>query len=114
MSPRNWQERIDDILDAVDEVERFIDGMSFEQFAQDTKTIYAVSFAIATIGEAAGDIGPDIKLRHPDVPWGQMQAMRNVVIHQYFRIELTILWDTATANLPTLIEPLRRLREAES
>jgi uncharacterized protein with HEPN domain len=60
---------------------------------------------IEIIGEAASRIqksGPEFTVRHPEVPWTQMRAMRNLVIHEYFSLDLKIIWSTIKNDLPSL------------
>ncbi len=109
MSTRGWQARVEDILEAINDVQQFTSDLSLEEFTQDTKTIYAVSFAIGVIGEASRAIPAEIKSQRLDIPWEKMQSMRNVILHEYFRVDLSILWDTATANLPSLVQPLQQM-----
>lgn len=66
------------------------------------------------IGEASGRIPTEVRARHPEVPWAQMRRMRNVLIHQYFGINLQILWDTAEQDLPSLELALRELLVKEA
>lgn len=69
MSPRKWPRRIEDILDAVDEIESFVRGLAYEEFARDTKCIKAVTADLAIIGEAAKHIPEDVMAAHPEIPW---------------------------------------------
>jgi uncharacterized protein with HEPN domain len=94
MSTRSPQERIEDILEAITEIEQFVAGMDFPQFAQDRKTIKAVMTDFVILGEAAGHIPERIILQTPEVPWGVMRAMRNRMVHVYFAVSPQILWDT--------------------
>ncbi len=113
MSPRSWEERLEDILDAIANARSFIEGMSFEDFAEDKKTIRAVAFEIGVIGEAAGRIPLEIRDRYPDVPWDSMQGIRNTVFHEYFRIDELVLWDTVKQDLPPLVPKLEEILERE-
>ncbi len=84
MSPRDWRTRIEDILEASDNLQRFIEGMTFEEFAGDVKTIRASAYELGIIGEATATIPADVRTAHPEIPWEKMQAMRNVVFHRVF------------------------------
>lgn len=70
MSPRAWQERIEDILCARN-IRDFTEGMSFDGFLDDPKTIHAVAYEFTTIGEAARAIPLEIQKQFTDVPWGK-------------------------------------------
>ena len=77
MSPRDWQDRIQDILDAIFEIQAFTQDMNFEAFQRDSKTIRAVEMNLIIIGEAAGEIPNEITETYSHVPWNLMRAMRN-------------------------------------
>jgi uncharacterized protein with HEPN domain len=109
MSPRSWRERIEDILDAIDEVQTFTRGMSFEQFQDDPKTIKAVALDFVIIGEAAAHIPDDVTAAHPEIAWSLMRGIRNRLVHDYFGMDPEILWDTIENDLPPLVVPLKQI-----
>ena len=109
MSSRDWRHRIEDILDAITEIQTFASGTTLEQFRADAKTLKAVAADLLIIGEAANHVPEDVQEAHPEVPWSVMRAMRNRIVHAYFDIDPDILWDTVQHDLPKLIEPLKRL-----
>lgn len=110
MSPRAWQDRIDDILVCAANIEHFTSGMDLDTFLDDPKTVRAVAFELTTIGEAVRFIPPEIQAQADEVPWGKMLGIRNVLVHEYFRLDEEILWKTATEDIPALIENLNRLK----
>lgn len=85
MLPRPWLARIEDILGCAKNIRDFTAGTTFSKFLEDLRTIRAVAFEFTTIGEAACVIPQEIQERYPDVPWGKMQGIRNVLVHEYFR-----------------------------
>lgn len=109
MPARNWRMRVDDILDAIANVERYTSGMSFEQFSADDKTAGAVLWSFVIIGEAANRVPDEVQARYPAIPWARMRGMRNVLIHDYPRVNLAIVWATARNDLPPLTPLLRDL-----
>ncbi|MGD9892530.1 MAG: DUF86 domain-containing protein [Dehalococcoidia bacterium] len=113
MSTRSWLERIEDIADAIDEIGSFVAGLSRDQFCADLRTISAFSYQFVIIGEAARHIPEEGQIQHPAVPWAKMRAMRNVIAHEYERVDCTILWETAGSGLPSLFPLLRRLLEPD-
>jgi uncharacterized protein with HEPN domain len=105
--------RIEDILEAIDEIVSFTDGMTFETFAADRRTARAVLYDFVIIGEAARHVPSEVEARHPSVPWGKMRGMRNVMVHEYPRIVLRTVWDTLQEDLPPLVPLLRDVLERE-
>ena len=109
MSPRNWTERIQDMISCVEDVIQFTQGMNKEQFLADMKTIRATAFEVGMLGEAAKFIPDEVKSQNPDVPWRTIVAIRNLVVHEYFRIDEEILWQTVTEDIIPLREKLKQI-----
>ncbi len=109
MSPRNWKYRLEDILEAIANAQAYIQDIRFDQFTGDKKTIRAVAYEISIIGEAVRHIPAEVCERHPNLPWKKMQAMRNIVIHEYFRVDTGILWQTVKQDFPILASQLREM-----
>ena len=103
MSPRDWRDRIRDILDAIAEIESFTRGMDYVRFSVDTKTLKAVELNLIVIGEAASQIPSDVEEQFPQIPWPLMRAMRNRLVHVYFSVDEKLLWDTIQNDLPVLV-----------
>lgn len=113
MSPRAWEERIRDILDAIAEIEDFTQGLDLESFRSDNKTIKAVELNFIIIGEAASGIPDDIHNAHADIPWPMMRALRNRLVHVYFSVDPQIVWSTIQDDLPPLVPLLKGLLSQE-
>lgn len=109
MSPRSWRERVEDILTCARNIEIFTAGMSFDVFLDDPKTVRAVAFEFTTMGEAARAIPEEIQNQYPEIPWGKMQGIRNVLVHEYFRLDEEILWNASQNDIPPLIASLEKL-----
>ena len=106
---RNWLFRINDILDAVSAVETYVTGMTYEDFVADRKTVDAVVRNLIIIGEASVHIPGEICTAHAEIPWKDMSAMRNFVVHEYFGVSDRILWDTVQIDLPPLVPVLKEI-----
>ena len=111
MPPRDWKLLIRDILDAISAVQRYTEGMKYEDFVEDRRTVDAVIRNFTVIGEAANHVPEEIVSIHPDIPWRDMRDMRNLVVHEYFGISDRIIWDTIQNNLPPLNPLLEALME---
>ena len=109
MFPRVPTSLLEDILEAIGNVQSYVQHMTFDEFASDMKTVKAAAFEIAVIGEAATHVPEELKARFPDIPWSKMVSMRNVIIHEYFRVDVQILWQTIVGNLPPLIPKLEEI-----
>jgi uncharacterized protein with HEPN domain len=83
--------------------------MSFDAFLDDPRTIRAVAFEFTTMGEAARAIPEEIQEQHSEIPWGKMQGIRNVLVHEYFRLDEEILWNASQNDIPPLISALEKL-----
>ncbi len=114
MPHRDWKFRIQDILDAVRAIEKYTQGMEFDTFVEDQRTVDAVVRNLMTIGEAAAHVPEDICLRHPEVPWYDMRGMRNFVVHEYFRASDSVIWDTVQVDLPPLPDLLNKILQENS
>ena len=109
MSPRDWQERIRDILETIAEIQKFTLGMDFDTFCEDARSVRAVEMNFIIIGESANQIPTEVEEKHPEIPWNLMRAMRNRIVHVYFQIDEKLLWDTVQIDLPPLIPLLEKL-----
>jgi uncharacterized protein with HEPN domain len=108
MPYRNWKFRIDDIFEAIDKIERYTDGIGFKEWQQDDKTVDAVVRNIEVIGEAASHLPVEIQDQYKDIPWSMMKGIRNVLAHEYFGIDLKIIWKTVKEDLPALKKLLEK------
>jgi len=113
MPPRSWKDRIEDILEAIAKIERYIAGMTYEEFQADDLKIDAVMRNLTIIGEAARYTPPEVEASHSEIAWVQMRGIRNLLVHQYPDIKLDIIWDTLQNNLPLLSHQLRELLMSE-
>jgi uncharacterized protein with HEPN domain len=86
----------------------------FSTFSADAKTLKAVELDLIIIGEAANQIGDYIQEQNPQIPWHLMRAMRNRLVHVYFSVDETLLWDTIRKDLPAVESVLIALMDQRS
>jgi len=109
MSKRPIDLLLSDMLDAIDRVQQYTEGMSFDAFSNDQKSIDAVVRNLEIIGEAANRLPDDFKERHSSVEWHKVVGLRNRIIDEYFGIDLQIIWQVVHADLPALRHILSRM-----
>jgi uncharacterized protein with HEPN domain len=91
-----------DMREAARDVLRFIEGADFERFASDKMLRYAVERQVTVIGEAARRVSQAFKDQHPEIPWRRIIGQRNILVHEYDRVETERVWRVATEHLPRL------------
>jgi uncharacterized protein with HEPN domain len=105
---REPKERLKDILDAIDKIERYaVRGR--EVFEQEELIQTWILYHIQLIGEAAAQLGKAFHESYPEIPWVQIVAMRNVLVHEYFGVDLEEVWKTVERDLPTLRQQIEAL-----
>lgn len=102
------------IQDAIGRVERHLAGVSWEQFLESELVQDAVVRQLEIIGEAARNLSDDSRQAHHQVPWGEIVGMRNRLIHAYFQVDLTIVWEIAHTDLPLLKEQIEHILASQS
>jgi uncharacterized protein with HEPN domain len=112
MPLRDWRFRIRDILDAIESIRSYTEGMDFVTFENDKRTVDAVVRNLIIIGEAATRVPEESVRSFPDVPWAEMRAMRNLVVHEYFGVSNRIIWDTVQGNLRPLAALLQTILDS--
>ncbi|MEM0266426.1 MAG: DUF86 domain-containing protein [Archaeoglobaceae archaeon] len=99
---REFLDYVEDIVEAMKDAMSFVEGMDYEDFAKDKRTAYAVIRAIEIIGEAVKKVPISVRKHYPEIPWKEMAGMRDKVIHEYFGVDLRIIWKTVKEDIPNL------------
>jgi len=97
------------IRDSLLEVRQFIEGESYESFLENRMMQNAVMRSFEVVGEAARRVSPEFREAHPELPWRLMGDFRNKLIHDYFGLDLDIIWTTATEDAPRLLVQIEGL-----
>ena len=106
---RDYKVYLEDILSAIDKIAEFTAGLSPQQFAEDAKTFDAVVRNLEIIGEAVKQVPENVRLEAPDLPWRKIAGLRDILIHRYFGIDATIVWDIVKNKLPGLRQAVQRI-----
>lgn len=94
--------RLKHILDAIDEIGSFVDGMGFEAFEQDSMLKSACIYQLSIIGEASNHLSNELKSENSSIEWGEIIGLRNIIIHKYFGVDEKVVWDIIHQDLPEL------------
>jgi len=98
-----------DMLDSARTIYNFVSGINFNQYLQDRKLQLAVERVIEIIGEAARRVSEVFRAEHPEIPWQNIIAQRNVLAHEYGEIKQELIWKVATTRIPELIAAIEPL-----
>jgi uncharacterized protein with HEPN domain len=104
MSKRDWKILFADILESIEKIEQYTQGITFDEFIRDSMTIDAVVRNIEIIGEASKMVPEDIKQKNPDIPWKKLSGIRNRIVHEYFGVDVNIIWFIVSNELLQLKE----------
>lgn len=100
--------RLEHILQAIDKIEEYTFGMSKEELTNDTLHLHATAYNIQIIGEAIYKLTNEFKDSHPDTPWRLIEKMRHILVHDYFAVDIEIMWLVITEDIPTLKTQIKK------
>ncbi len=113
MPKRDWRLLLEDIIGCTQSIEKYIKGVEFDDFAQNQMLIDAVVRNLEIIGESAKWIPDEVKAKHSDVEWHKIVGLRNRVVHDYFDVDLGIIWFVIKNELAALRKKFQRVLEGE-
>jgi uncharacterized protein with HEPN domain len=111
LRPERVPALLDQLLVALRSTVSFIEGMSRDQFIADAKTRQAVIMNLVVVSELLARLAsedPGLPERFPDIPWRAIRGLRNRIVHDYYTVDLDIIFDTAARGVPELLDKLRR------
>lgn len=111
MSQRQVRLFIEDMLEAISRVEQFTQGYREEEFERDALVSSAVIRQLEVLGEAAANIPEAVRANYAHIPWRRIVGLRNMLIHAYFQVDLGIIWQIITVNLPETKQQLKEMLE---
>ena len=101
------------IREAVSRIESYLEGISESEFMKSPLIQDGVVHQIQIIGEAAKRISPGLREQAPGIQWTDIAGMRNKIVHDYMHVDLNLIWEKATRDIPNLKEALRDLEDAK-
>jgi len=104
---------IEDILTCIEKIERYTSNVSFEEFCGNDMAVDAVIRNFEIIGEAVKKIPEEIRTKYADVEWKEAAGFRDVLIHDYFGIDLEAVWDTVRNNIPSFKKQVVKVLKSE-
>ena len=99
------------IFDSIILIEKYTENILFEEFEKDRKTIDAVIRNFEIIGEASKNISDEIKKNYPHIPWKSMKGLGNILIHEYFGVDISAVWENIKHELPNLKKQIKSILE---
>ena len=111
--PRNFKVYFEDILTAIQKIETYTQGMSFEVFIEDSRTFDAVIRNFEIIGEAVKNIPPEIRSNNPNIEWKKIASFRDVLAHEYFGLDPDLIWEVIHNHLGELKSQVLKLKASD-
>jgi uncharacterized protein with HEPN domain len=107
--PRDYKVYLDDIIQAVAKIEQYTSALTQANFSKDEKTLDAVVRNLEIIGEAVKKLPEIIRSKHPNVDWKKIAGLRDILIHEYYGIDVEIIWDIIKNKLPVLAKQVQEM-----
>lgn len=110
---RDYKLYLQDMLEAVEKIEGYLEGISFQQFTEDDMRRDAVLRNLEIVGEATKNLPPTLREKYSAMDWRKVAGLRDIVIHAYFKIDNNIVWDIVQNKLPELRRYVALILEQE-
>jgi uncharacterized protein with HEPN domain len=106
---RDYRLYLEDIAEAAKTAREYVAGMGKDELAKDRRTSDAVVRNLEIVGEAVKKLPAQVKREHPEVEWKKIAGLRDILVHDYFGIDMDIVWDVVQNKLPVLAEQVQRI-----
>jgi uncharacterized protein with HEPN domain len=100
-----------DILEATDLLAKYTAGVTLEDFAKNVEKQDSVARRLEIVGEAVKGLPQELRDSYPEVPWRDITGARDVLVHEYFRIDIDLAWDMVQTDIPKLAAQVKRILE---
>lgn len=100
---------LEDVLESIAQIQAYTEGIDLQAFSEDRRTQDAVLRRLEIIGEAVKGLSAELRERHPDVPWKEIAGARDVLVHEYFRVDLRLAWDMVQFDVPALARQVEKV-----
>jgi uncharacterized protein with HEPN domain len=108
---RDDRERLRDIDEAIVKIEKYV-SVGYRAFIEDERTQVWIIHHLQVIGEASNHLSDELTEQNQDIPWADIVGLRNILVHQYFGIDLRQVWETAELDMPILKAKVREILQA--
>jgi uncharacterized protein with HEPN domain len=99
------------IVESIEIIERYSEGLTEEELRRSVDSQDKIIRRIEIIGEAVKNLPDEVKRKHPEIPWRDIAGMRDVVVHQYFGVDLDSIWHAAKKDIPDLKPKILKIQE---
>ncbi len=112
--PRDYKLYLEDILEAAQRIVAYVQGVAAQtEFTSNQMMVDAVLYNLQVIGEAVKQVPPEVRSRYPDVEWRKIGGLRDIIAHEYFGVNLSIIWDIVQNKVPGLCTSVAALLQHE-
>ena len=105
--PRDVRVFLEDIVTACERIDAYTRDLTFDSFSADPRTVDAVVRNLEVIGEAVKSVPPEVRQQMPDIEWQRIAGLRDILIHNYFGVDLVLVWDVVETKVPALQKRVR-------